>query len=116
MKNLKSRVQRLEADSGLLGDSLTRLSDAELDEALLCAYATCDAGGVDQAESLFFNDSKTEPVLSAMRQFWPMTADIEALALKRAGRVFYDECADLSVEQVHSRVKAHIARLGVMKA
>ncbi|MBI4190756.1 MAG: hypothetical protein HY525_09485 [Betaproteobacteria bacterium] len=114
MRNLETRVKKLEAESGLLGDSLTRLSDAELDEEFVRAYAaSCDAGGVDDIERLFFNDPKAEPVLSVERQFSPMAADIMALALKRAGRVFYDECADLSVEQIHSRVKAHIARLSL---
>ncbi len=111
---LETRVAKLEAESGLLGESLTHLSDAELDEATVRAYAACDAAGlVGDTERLYFNDPKAEPVLSVWRQFWPMATDIEALASKRAGRVFYDECADLSVEQIHSRVNAHIARLSL---
>ncbi len=110
MKSLKARVQRLEVDSGLFGDLLTRLSDAELDEEIVRSYADCEAAGLDPLESSFYSDVGTEPVLF-WRESMPMATDIKALALKRAGRVFYDECADMSVEQIHSRVKAHIARL-----
>jgi predicted nuclease with RNAse H fold len=115
MNSLSRRLAKLESAAGLTGNELSRISDAELDERIVRAWAELDALGIDQTEIPFQNETeaRNKPVL--WRELWPMAADIEALQLKCAGLEFYDECADLSIEQIRARIDAHIARLGAKR-
>jgi hypothetical protein len=118
MSRLESRLDKLEKAAGIGADAgcLSRLSDAQLDEEMVRCYAVLSAnlsqGELEkiEEEALAQLGLGPEPVLEASRKFWPMTTDINALALKRAGRTFYDECAGLSLEQIEGRVNAHVAR------
>jgi len=115
MQRLDSRVAKLEADSGLNGNPIDRLSDAELDELLVRVYGTLSAkygrASPTELDVYCLADLEPEPILEVSRKFWPMTTDIRALGLKRAGRTFYDECADLTIEQIEARVNTHIERI-----
>ena len=113
---LDRRLVKLESDSGMTGNPFDRMSDAELDEAMVRSYAELSASlaphELEEVDCYLLAGLDPEPVLSPWRKFHPMITDIQALGLKRAGRKFYDECAGLSVEQIEARVNAHVARVG----
>ena len=119
MSRLESRLAKLESDAGINGNPYECMSDAQLDEEMVRCYAVLSAGlsqgELEKMEEEDLARLGPEPVLEPWRQFWPMATDIDALALKRAGRTFYDECAGLSLEQIEGRVNAHVARIAAIK-
>ena len=114
MQRLDRRLAKLESDSGFNGSPYERMSDAELDEAIVRIYAVLAAKlsprELEELDCYFLAGLEHEPVLEPWRRFWPMCSDIQVLGLMRTGRTFYDECASLSIEQIEARVNAQVAR------
>lgn len=112
---IESRIQKLETAAGFDSDQpFAHLSHAELDAEFVRAYAECAKlaeGQKSEAEWLRELCGEEPASFPRVRAIFPMTADIQALILKRNGREFYDECAVLSLEEIEGRVKAHIEKV-----